>query len=156
MTFLIDIALTMTIISSNTEKQKECKEVLSDYIQKSTSLLEFCEQDVLKKWTQPAINLFYKFCLDRQVVVDMNITNGYLKLFGSKESVTQSENEYHRIQTKQSEQARLAVIARDIVWAYKIDDNTSEKYSSELNARIEDAYSSKLPLVSSIKTINNH
>jgi hypothetical protein len=106
---------------------------------------------VLRRWTQPAINDFYKFCFSRQVILDMNITIGYLKLFGSKESVIQAELEYYREQKEQSEQARLAVIARDIIWAYKVDDNTSEKYLPELNARIEDAYSSKVPLVSLYK-----
>ncbi len=109
---------------------------------------ELLQQDVLKKWTQPAINEFYKFCFDRHVILDMNITIGYLKLFGSKESVTQVEVEYYRIQTKQSEQARLSGIARNIIWAYKVDDNRSEKYPPELNARIEDAHSSNVPSVS--------
>jgi hypothetical protein len=140
--------LTITIISSNTEKQEECKKALSDYIQKSASILERSGEDVLRKWTQPAINEFYKLCLNQSLVIDMGITIGYLKLFGSKESVIEAKNEYIRIKAEQSEQARLIAVARNIIWAYKIDDNTSEKYSPTLNARIEDAYSSKVLSVS--------
>lgn len=143
----------MTIISSDVEKQGQYKKALDDYTQNSTLSLDFQKQDVLKKWTQPAINEFYKFCFDRNVLVDMSITDGYLKLLGSKESVREAESEYLREQTKQSERVRLAAIARDTVWAYKVDDNIPEKYPPELNARIEDAFVSKLPTVS-INKIN--
>jgi hypothetical protein len=153
---IIYLALTITIISSNTEKQEECKKTLNDYVQKSVLVRELLQQDGLKRWTQPAINAFYQFCLSQRAVLDMNITIGYFKLFGSKESVMQAENEYHREQAKQSEQARLAAVARDIIWAYKIDDNTSEKYSPQLNARIEDAYSSKVPSVSPFNHCLHH
>ncbi len=144
----IYLALTITIISSNTEKQEECKKALSDYVQKSVKIFELLQEDVLRKWIQPAINEFYKLCLNHSLVIDMNITIGYLKLYGSKEIVREAENEYNRVKAAQSEQARLAAIARNIIWAYKIDNNTSEKYSPELNARIEDAYSSKISSVS--------
>lgn len=122
--------------------------MLNDYAKNSVSSRELLQQDVLRKWTQPAINEFYRYCFNQHVTVDMNITIGYLKLFGSKEAVIEAENNYYREQIKQSEQARLAAIARNIIWAYKINDNTSEKYSPELNARIEDAYSSKVSSVS--------
>ena len=72
-----------------------------------------------------------------------------MKLSGLKESVNEFEKEYYRVQVKQSEQARLMVIARNIIWAYQIDLNTSEKYSPELNSHIEDAFSSKNPSVNS-------
>lgn len=78
----------------------------------------------------------------------MNICIGYLKLYGSKDAVKEAELNYQREQTKQSEQARLAVIARNIIWAYKTDDIRWEKYSPEVNARIEDQYSSKISSVS--------
>ena len=142
------LALTITIISASAEKQEECKKALNDYVQKSALVCELLQQTALKKWTQPAINTFYSLCLEQGVIVDMNINIGYVKFFGSKESVTQIENMYHREQTKQSERARLAVIARDIIWAYKIADNSWDKYSPELNASIEDAHSSHIPSVS--------
>ena len=49
---------------------------------------------------------------------------------------------------RQSEQTRLAVIARDIIWAYQIDEKNWEKYSREVKIRIEDAHASKLTKVS--------
>jgi len=130
------------------KKQDECKKALNNYVQKTIDVREHLQQSPLKKWTQPAINAFYRFCLRRYVILDMNINIGYMKLYGSKESVTEAENEYYREQTKQSEQARLEAIARNIIWAYKINDNNWEKYSPELNAHIEDAYSSQVPSVS--------
>lgn len=129
------------------EKQEQCQKEINDYVEKSILEKEHLQQDVLKKWTQPAINGFYQFSFNRNVLIDMQIQIGYMKLSGLKESVNEVENEYYRIQVKQSEQARLAAIARDIIWAYQIDPNTSEKYSAELNAHIEDAYSSKNPSV---------
>jgi hypothetical protein len=138
----------MTIISSSIQKQEECKNAVSDHVKKSTAVCELLQQGVLKKWTQPALNTFYKFCLNMNVVLEMNINIGYLKLFGSKESVKEAENEYLREQVKQSEQARLTVIARNIIWAYKVDENHWEKYLPELNAHIEDQHLSKIPTVS--------
>ncbi|CAF5143445.1 unnamed protein product, partial [Rotaria magnacalcarata] len=35
-------------------------------------------------------------------------------------------------------------IARDIIWAFEKDDKNWEKYVPELNALIEDAYTSQL------------
>ncbi|CAF4582373.1 unnamed protein product, partial [Rotaria sp. Silwood2] len=72
-------------------------------------------EHIFKKWAQPAINAFYKYYLYQLVVPNMDILIGYFKLFDSKESVTQAENEYYREQVKQSEQAHLTVIARDII-----------------------------------------
>ncbi|CAF1430186.1 unnamed protein product, partial [Adineta steineri] len=135
--------LKLTIISSSVTKQEECKKALNNHIQKSIAVREYLQQTALKIWTQPTINIFYKFCFNRHVVLDMNIQIGYLKLFGSEQLVIEADNEYHKEQAQQSEQARLAVIARDVIWAYKINDNNWEKYSSELNIRIEDEYSSK-------------
>jgi hypothetical protein len=135
-------------VSPNTEKQEECKKALSDHVQKSAGILELQQEDVLRKWTQPAINEFYKLCVNQSLLIDMNILIGYLKLFGSKELVKEAKHVYTEIKAKQSEQARLIAVARDIVWAHKIDENTSEKYLPALNARIEDAFSSKVPSVS--------
>ncbi|CAF1359679.1 unnamed protein product [Adineta steineri] len=140
--------LKLTIISSSITKQEECKKALNNHIQKSIAVREYLQQTALKIWTQPTINKFYKFCFNQHVVLDMNIQIGYLKLFGSEQSVIEADNEYHKEQAQQSEQARLAVIARDVIWAYKINDNNWEKYSSELNIRIEDEYSSKRSTVS--------
>lgn len=56
----------------------------------------------------------------------MDITKGYLLLSGPKESVREAEIVYNREQTNQSEQARLAVIARDIIWAYQTSVNSWE------------------------------
>ncbi|CAF0990647.1 unnamed protein product [Rotaria sordida] len=137
--------LKITILSNNIEKQEECKKALNYYVQQSISVREHFKQDLLKKWTQLAINTFYRYCFDRHVIPNMDILTGYLKLFGSKESVTEAENEYYREQVKQSEQARLITIAQDIIWAFKIDDKNWEKYPPELNAHIEDAYLTKLP-----------
>ncbi|CAF2651673.1 unnamed protein product [Rotaria sp. Silwood2] len=136
--------ITTTIISNSTDKQEECKKALNSHVNKSILVREHCQQHVLKKWTQPAINAFYKYCFHQHVVLDMNILIGYCKLSGSKESVTEAENEYYREQTKQSEQARLMAIARDIIWAFEKDDKNWEKYVPELNALIEDAFISKL------------
>ncbi|CAF2131733.1 unnamed protein product [Rotaria magnacalcarata] len=136
--------LTITIISNSLDKQEECKKALNNHVRTSISVREHYKQHVLKKWTQPAINAFYKFCFHQQVVPDMSIVIGCVKLFGSKESVTEVENEYYREQAKQSEQARLMAIARDIIWAFEKDDKNWEKYVPELNALIEDAYTSQL------------
>jgi hypothetical protein len=138
----------MTIISSSAEMQEECKKALNNHVQQSILTLELLQQDVLKKWTQPAINAFYKYCLDRYVIPDMDIVIGYFKLVGPKDAVRESENEYYREQTKQSEQARLIAIARNIIWAYKSNSSNFEKYSPELNARIEDAFNSRILSVS--------
>lgn len=125
------------------ERQEQCQKEIHDYVQTSVLEKEHLQQDVLKKWTQPVINELYRFSFNRKVLIDMQIQIGYMKLSGLKESVNEVENEYYRTQVKQSEQARLAAIARNIIWAYQIDPNTSEKYPPELNERIEDAYSSK-------------
>ncbi|CAF3244916.1 unnamed protein product [Rotaria socialis] len=135
--------LKITIMSSSIEKQEECKKALNEYVKKSIFTCVPKHQQVLKRWTQPAINAFYKYCFDRNVVPDINIVVGSCKLFGLKAAVGDAENEYYREHIKQSEQARLIAIARDIIWAFQIDDNTWIKYKSELNALIEDAYSSK-------------
>jgi hypothetical protein len=152
---LIILALTLTILSSNTKKQEECKKALNEYVQKSVLVREHPKQEVLKRWTQPAINGFYRFCVDRHVMVDMDINLCYLKLSGSEKSVTDAEKEYYRERAEQSEQARLAAIARNIIWAYKINHNSWGKYSIELNARIEDAHLLKEPTVSHC-TIKKH
>ncbi|CAF3851388.1 unnamed protein product [Rotaria sordida] len=136
--------LTITILSNSIEKQEECKTALNNYVQQSCSVIEHCNESALKKWTQPAINAFYKYCSHRLVVLDIKILIGYCKLFGSKESVREAEIEYYREQTKQSEQARLMAIARDIIWAFKKDNKSWEKYAPKLNAQIEDAFTSKL------------
>ena len=73
----------------------------------------------------------------------MDTVINYLALSGFKESVTKVEQEYHREQAKQSEKARLSVIAQDIFWTYQVDHRNWEKYSRELNARIEDAHRSQ-------------
>ncbi|CAF1094066.1 unnamed protein product [Rotaria sordida] len=127
-----------------TKKQEKCRKALKDYVQKSISVSEQHGLSGLKKWTQPTIDSFYIYCFQRLVVPEMDIHTGYCKLFGSKESVREAENEYYRQQTKQSEHARLMIVARDVIWAFKKDDNNWEKFSSELNAHIEDAFISKL------------
>ncbi|CAF3834464.1 unnamed protein product [Rotaria sp. Silwood1] len=136
--------LTIIIVSNIIEKQEECKKALEDYVHKSISVSEQHDLSGLKKWTQPTIDSFYMYCLQRLVVPEMDIHTGYCKLFGSKESVRETENEYYRQQTKQSEHARLMVVARDIIWAFKKNENNWEKFPSELNAHIEDAFISKL------------
>ena len=141
----------MTVHSSNENNQRECIEALHNHITNSTRTYEAYQQTALKKWTQPALNKFFRFCQKSHVVIDVDMKIGYLRLYGSKEAVREAESEYLRQQVKQSEQARLAVIARDIIWAYKIGDNQWEKYSSEINALIEDQYTSKLQSVSKNK-----
>lgn len=141
------LALSISIVSSSKENQENCKNALATYVEDSISVSEKLNQDVLKKWTQPAITEFYYYCYHQHVVCDMNIVIGYIKLFGAKEGVRQVEMRYYQEQARQSEQARLAVIARDIIWAVKTDDTHWGKYVPELNARIEDAHSSKLPKV---------
>ncbi|CAF3357209.1 unnamed protein product [Rotaria socialis] len=136
--------LTITIISNTIEKQEECRMALEDYVQKSISVSEQHDLSGLKKWTQPTIDSFYMYCFQRLVIPEMDIHTGYCKLFGSKESVREAENEYYRQQTTQSEHARLMVVARDVIWAFKKDENDWEKFPSELNASIEDAFISKL------------
>ena len=117
---------------------------MTDHIEQSSKTVELLQQDTLKKWTQPVIDEFYTFCAKRQVLIDMNIIIGFLKFSGSKEAVSQVETEYHKQQAKQIEQAHFAAITRDVVWAYKIDEKTSEKYSADLNGRIEAAHLSKV------------
>lgn len=141
--------MKITVKSSSIEKQEQCRKDIDDHVQKSTSATEYLQQDVLKKWTQPALNELFQFSFKQNVLIDMNIQIGYMKFSGSKESVSEVEKEYYRIQANQSEQARLSAIARNIIWAYQIDLNTSEKYPPELNARIEDAFSSRNPSVKS-------
>ncbi|CAF1357967.1 unnamed protein product [Rotaria magnacalcarata] len=140
------LALTITIISNTKEKQEECRMALENYVKKSISVSEQHDLSGLKKWTQPTIDSFYMYCFQRLVIPEMDIHTGYCKLFGSKESVREAENEYYRQQTKQSEHARLMVVARDVIWAFKKDENDWEKFPSELNARIEDAFISKLKM----------
>ncbi|CAF1230748.1 unnamed protein product [Adineta ricciae] len=136
--------LTLTIHSSNENNQRECIEALHTHVTNSTRTYEVYQQTALKKWTQPALNKFFRFCQKSHVVIDVDMKIGYLRLYGSKEAVREAESEYLRQQVKQSEEARLAVIARDIIWAYKIGENQWEKYSSDINALIEDQYTSKL------------
>jgi hypothetical protein len=138
----------MTILSSDTKKQEKCKKALTDYVEQSVATVELGQEDVLKKWTQPTINSFYKDCLKRHVLVELNIIMGSVKLSGPKDDVAIAEKEYYRIRGEQSEQARLALIARDIIWAYQVDTIKWDKYTPQLNARIEDASISKLPSVS--------
>ncbi|UJR25097.1 hypothetical protein I4U23_006458 [Adineta vaga] len=144
--------LLLIIISSNEQKQRECLEALNNYVQKSIAVSELLQQTALKKWSQPALNKFYRLCRHHQVVIDINLQIGYLKLYGSKEAVRDAENAFLNEQIFQSEQARLAAIARDIIWAYEIEKNKWEKYPPEVNALIEDQYSSK---ISSFKYVND-
>ncbi|CAF3880404.1 unnamed protein product [Rotaria sp. Silwood1] len=140
--------LEITILSSNREKQEECKKALNDHVQKSILVRKMLQQHVLKRWTQPAITDFYKYCLDRHVIPDIDILMGHVKLSGPKEATKECEIEYYREQTKQSEQARLLAIARNIIWAYKLNDTNTEKYSLKFNAHIEESFSSGVPSVS--------
>ena len=142
------LALKLVLISSARNKQEGCKRAIESYVKESTMKREFFQQDVLKKWTQPAIYGFYRYCVNRRVILEMDTTINYFALSGSTQSVSEAENEYNREQVRQSEQARLAVIARDIVWAYQVDEKNWEKYSCELNARIEDAHASEVKSVS--------
>lgn len=80
----------------------------------------------------------------------MDTTINYVSLSGSKESVTEADNEYNREQVRQTKQAPLAIIARETVWAYQTIENKWRKYSRQLNARIEDAHLSRLARVSFI------
>ncbi|CAF2899647.1 unnamed protein product [Rotaria sp. Silwood2] len=95
--------------------QRGHAETKDTQIQYSFTIREPLNEHIFKKWAQPAINAFYKYYLYQLVVPNMDILIGYFKLFDSKESVTQAENEYYREQVKQSEQAHLTVIARDII-----------------------------------------
>ena len=142
------LALKLVLISSARKKQEACKRAIESYAKESTLKREFLQQDVLRKWTQPAINAFFRYCFSRHVILEMNTTINYVALSGSKESVNEAEIEYNREQVRQSEQARLAVIAQDIVWAYQVDEKNWEKYPRELNVRIEDAHASKMTSVS--------
>lgn len=142
------LALKLVLISSARNKQEECKRAIESHVKESTLKREFLQQDVLRKWTRPAIDNFYRYCLNRRVIVEMNTIINYFALVGSKESVTEAENEYNREQVRQSEQARLAVIARDIIWTYRNNERNWEMYSRELNAQIEDAHASRLAKVS--------
>ena len=119
-----------------------------DYVENSVSVCELDQQAGLKKWMQPAINEFFKYCFHRSVIPDMNVLIGFVKLSGPKQAVIEAENQYFREQAKQIEQAHLAVIARDIVWAYTKDNCNWVKYSLELNAHIEDEYVLERPTVS--------
>ncbi|CAF1684845.1 unnamed protein product [Rotaria sp. Silwood1] len=144
---VIYLPLEITILSSNREKQEECKKALNDHVQKSILVWKMLQQDILKRWTQPAITDFYKYCLDRHVIPDIDIPMGHVKLSGPKEATKECEIEYYREQTKQSEQARLLAIARNIIWAYKLNDTNTEKYSLKFNAHIEESFSSGVPSV---------
>jgi hypothetical protein len=112
---------------------------------------EHIEQHELKKWSQPIINAFYKFCLNQYVLPEMNINTGYIKLSGPKESVTLAENEFLRITSIQTRQAHVIEISRYVMWTFQTNDANWEKYTPDLNARIEDAYKSNC-LTVSVKT----
>jgi hypothetical protein len=142
------LVLNLVLISWSRDNQKECKRAIESYVKESTLKREFFQQDVLRKWTQSAIDVFYQYCFIRHVIPEMDTNRNYLSLSGSKDSVKEAENEYYREQIRQSERARLTMAAQDIVWAYEVDENEWEKYSRELNARIEDAYSSGVSKVS--------
>lgn len=144
------LALTITIVSNNIENQKECKNALVDYVQKSILVSEQQGLTGLKKWTQPNIDSFYMFCFQRLVIPEIDIHNSYCKLLGPKEGVRDAENEYYRQQTNLSEHARLVTVAQNIIWAFKKDENDWEKFPNELNTHIEDAFISKLKTVSII------
>ena len=90
------LELKLVLISSARNKQEECKRAIESHVKESTLKREFVQQDVLRKWTQPAINAFYRYCFNRRVIVEMDTLINYLGLFGSKEYVTEAENEYNR------------------------------------------------------------
>ena len=146
--FRVHLALKLVLISSSRRKQEECKRAIETHVKESTMTRKLLHHDVLRKWTQPAINNFYRYCFDRRVMVEMDTIINQIQLSGSKESVSEAENEYNREQVRQREQAHLAIIARDIIWAYQVDRKHWEKYSGELNAHIEDAFASRLAKVS--------
>ena len=144
----LSLDLKMTIISQMASQQKICKEALEGFVKASIDSKEMLQIETLKIWTQPDVDALCRYCSHQDVIIEMNITIGYLRLSGRKESVSEAENEYLRQDAKQHERARLAAIDPRIIWAYQIDENKWEKYKPELNIRIECAYASKILTVS--------
>lgn len=109
----------------------------------SVETKEMISDLTLKRWTQTTINSFFQECERLKIHVQVDISIGYLKLEGEKNSLSKAYEKYLLKAKEESEQARLEANARDVIWSYQINEKTWERYSRKLNSEIEDAYLSK-------------
>ncbi|CAF2698612.1 unnamed protein product [Rotaria sp. Silwood2] len=117
---------------------KESWKLIQNHVNKCVLTVE-CDEFPFYTWNQKTIDSFYKFCLERQILPEVNRLNDKLKLLGPKEEVKEAQIEFYRLKSVKAEEARIASYARVAVWLLEIENNTFEKYSLKLNALFETA-----------------
>ncbi|CAM4880187.1 unnamed protein product [Rotaria socialis] len=129
------VKLTLTGLEENLKK---CWKVIQDYINERV-LTEECDDFPLHTWNQSLIDSFYRYCLERHVLPEVNTIGDRFKLSGPKEQVKMTQIEFYRLKCIKAEEARIASYARIAVWLFEIEDRVFKKYSLKLNALIETA-----------------
>ncbi|CAF4699150.1 unnamed protein product, partial [Rotaria sp. Silwood1] len=117
---------------------KESWKLIQNHVNKCVLTVE-CDEFPFYTWNQKTIDSFYKYCLERQILPEVNRSNDKLKLLGPKEEVKEAQIEFYRLKSVKAEEARIASYARVAVWLFEIENNTFEKYSLKLNALFETA-----------------
>ncbi|CAF1040612.1 unnamed protein product [Didymodactylos carnosus] len=92
-------------------------------------------ENAQNEFTYPSANI--------QVLPEFEVKNNRVKLFGPNAKVSESEKEFWRLNSQIKDQLRWETVARHILWAYQINEDTWEEYSLRNNAEIEDSYLAK-------------
>ena len=132
--------MQVTIIGPG-HKLKSCLEALSKHLNSCVSKKE-CDEMPLNIWDQATIDQFYKYCLERAVLPDID-SKGNLILQGSKEVVTDAQIVFYQMKSAKMEEAWIASYSRLAVWWVEESKNNAKKYPVKLNAYIEYAYANK-------------
>jgi len=121
------------------ERLRECRKAIQDHVNKCVLTVD-CDDFPLHTWNQATIDSFYRYCFERQVLPEVNSSNGKIKLSGPKEQVNATQIEFYRIKGIKAEEALISSYARIAIWMFETSNETYEKYSLKLNAQIEIAF----------------
>lgn len=129
----------MTLIGLE-ENLNKCLEAIKTYVGERILTVD-CEVFPLNTWNQETIDSFYKYCFERQVLPEVTLPGDKLKLSGPKDATTGAQIEFYRLKGAKADEARIISYSRLAVWLYEIENEVFEKYSLQVNASIETAYS---------------
>ncbi len=121
------------------EKLKECWKAVQCHVSKCVYTVD-CDEFPLHTWNQATIDSYYRYCYEKQVLPEVNSSNDKLKLSGPKEEVKATQIEFYRLKSIKAEEARILSYAHIAVWMFETRNNNFEKYSLNLNAVIEIAF----------------
>lgn len=117
----------------------KCWKAVQDHISGCVQIEE-CDEFPVHTWNQATIDTFFRYCLEQDVIPEVNSKNEKLKLIGPKAKVMEVKVEFYRMKSIKAEEARVTSFAQIAVWVYETPLGTIEKYSLKLNANIEEAF----------------